>query len=700
MRIEEKLIGKGIQMKRKTSLFIFMIFLLLMSVNSQASSVYDSENYDYSTKYYDENIRNYDVEIHVNKDASMEVTEKITVYAGGVEIRHGIYRDFPTEYNNKRVSLEVQEVLCDESGVQYSLENVDRGVRIKIGDADKNLTKGLHTYSIKYKTERQMAFYEDYDELYWNVIGSGWNFEIEQCHAEIYFPEGTKFLEDKLRTYTGKFGSRESSVEVYSNVWEYENSVSFDIYESLNKNEAFTVSVCFEKGAIDEPTFETKVRWFIEDNCISMVIFSLLLILIIWQYFVWKKHGKDLEAKIIIPKYYPPEGFEPADIKYIDKMGNTTNVLEATILNLAVKGFLKFSQKRKNANMIIEKTGKDNAETELTQNELIVYNKLKDKEVLKYSSTLQNKISLLNKHFSNDLKEKYAEKLFIRNDGYKVISTVLSIVIVIIAMIIGIRLNSYAAINALMYIFIAGFVSGFLVLIIEILKSMRKSMKKVGIMGKLPIIVFFALFFVGMIGGLTKIVITTFVSNIFVCCAIAALILDNYLFYQLIMRYTEDGQRVKEDIEGFKMFINTAKDDDFADKTPERFDKYFPYAYVLGLQNKWAEKFESVLNDAGYSPSWCNDTMMDHGRFNVIIFTNSFSSSFSSGMSSASTAPSSSGGSGGGGGFSGGGGGGRWPEVAGNAYYKSYTLQSITLFIYNSSCSSNIFNILFLALYY
>ena len=70
--------------------------------------------------------------------------------------------------------------------------------------------------------------------------------------------------------------------------------------------------------------------------------------------------------------------------------------------------------------------------------------------------------------------------------------------------------------------------------------------------------------------------------------AIGALILDNIVFYKLIRRYTEAGLRVKEDIEGFKMFINTAKDDDFEDKTPEMFDKYFPYAYVLGLENKWA----------------------------------------------------------------------------------------------------------------
>ena len=150
--------------------------------------------------------------------------------------------------------------------------------------------------------------------------------------------------------------------------------------------------------------------------------------------------------------------------------------------------------------------------------------------------------------------------------------------------------------------------------------------------------------------------------------------IQNYLFVKLIPKYSEDGMRIKEEIEGFEMFIKTVKDDDFADKTPEMFDKYFAYAYVLGLENAWASKFEDVLKQANYTPSWCSDYLFVSGMFDCSSFTSSFSSAFSSGMSAASTAPLSSnssssdggsGGSSGGGGFSGGGGGGRWPEVAG-----------------------------------
>lgn len=153
-----------------------------------------------------------------------------------------------------------------------------------------------------------------------------------------------------------------------------------------------------------------------------------------------------------------------------------------------------------------------------------------------------------------------------------------------------------------------------------------------------------------------------------------ASVVDNVIYWKLIRRYSEEGVRIKEDIEGFRMFIKVAKDDDFPNKTPEMFDKYFSYAYVLGLENKWADKFENILKEANYKPSWCYDNMFYDGRFNATTFTSSFSSSFSSGMSAAATAPSSSysssgggfsGGGSSGGGFSGGGGGGRRPVEAG-----------------------------------
>ena len=47
---------------------------------------------------------------------------------------------------------------------------------------------GIHEYQLRYQTSRQLGFFEDYDELYWNVTGNGWMFPIDHAGARIELP--------------------------------------------------------------------------------------------------------------------------------------------------------------------------------------------------------------------------------------------------------------------------------------------------------------------------------------------------------------------------------------------------------------------------------------------------------------------------------------------------------------------------------
>ena len=49
-----------------------------------------------------ERITSFDSRITVNTDGSMQVVETIAVESAGVDIVHGIYRDFPTRYKDRR----------------------------------------------------------------------------------------------------------------------------------------------------------------------------------------------------------------------------------------------------------------------------------------------------------------------------------------------------------------------------------------------------------------------------------------------------------------------------------------------------------------------------------------------------------------------------------------------------------------------
>ena len=669
--------------KKIWCVFLLVVFLLMAffmnSVNAAYDDYYNSYTDSYSNDdyyknaYYSdnrENIVDYDIEIHVNKDASMDVKEKITVNALGYEIQHGIYRDFPTQYKNKTVSFKINDVTLDDEDVKYTTESVSRGVRIKIGSSNEYVSEGIHTYVIDYTTERQMFFEEDYNELYWNLIGSGWNFDIEECSAKIYFPKGTEILEDDIKAYVGAYGNSEEADDVYWYVDEDESCVYFNVFHEIPSQNAFTIVVRAEKGTIAEPTLGQRFRWFIQDNAMFVVILIGMIGLGVWQFIVWKKYGKDPEKNVIIPKYYPPEGMDVGDVKYVDTMGKTDRILEATFISLATKGFLKFDKgSEKNSVMTVEKTyskNPDEYKDELSEFERDVYRSIGSKEKLGYTPSLYDILQRLKKRISKKLSEKYDDKVFFKNIKYSVISIVVSVILFVVGAIVGTISNPYITsygIENIMTILAIAFI---FFMVIFLCKDLIKA-KSNRLISFIFILIWGVPFLIfGILMSLE--VLRSFMESIFQAFIIVGIVLQNYLFIKWIPRYTQEGMRIKEDIDGFKMFINVAKDDDFKDKTPEMFDKYFAYAYVLGLENKWASKFEDILKQADYIPTWCSTYMFDDGVFNCPAFTSSFSSTFSSSMSSASTAPASSSSSSGGGGFSGGGGGGRWPEAAGKSH--------------------------------
>ena len=159
-----------------------------------------------------ERILNFKSRIKVHPDASMTVTEDIRVQATGQgEIKRGIVRDFPTTYrdrlgNTVTVGFKVEEVLRDGRTEPYHTQSVSNGVKIFIGQKDVFLQAGVYTYTIRYRVDRELGFFKDFDELYWNVTGNGWTFAIDRAEAIIELPPQAKILNSAA--YTGFQGDR------------------------------------------------------------------------------------------------------------------------------------------------------------------------------------------------------------------------------------------------------------------------------------------------------------------------------------------------------------------------------------------------------------------------------------------------------------------------------------------------------------
>src|ERR1041384_1312972 len=135
-----------------------------------------------------ERIRSFDSTITVAPDGTLEVREVIRVNAEGENIRRGIYRDFPTIYKGQGgrtivVGFAFVGATRDGNDEPWRIEAHDNGQRVYLGSKSVELSHGEHTYELVYRTDRQMGFFADHDELYWNVTGNGWGFEIERGTA-------------------------------------------------------------------------------------------------------------------------------------------------------------------------------------------------------------------------------------------------------------------------------------------------------------------------------------------------------------------------------------------------------------------------------------------------------------------------------------------------------------------------------------
>ena len=146
----------------------------------------------------EERILHYLSDVLVQSDGALDVTETIRVRSEGARIDHGIYRDFPTRYTSRfgaqmRVGFEVVSVKRDGAEEPWHSERQGNGVRVYMGSAETHVPPGEHVYEMRYRTTRQLGFFEDHDELYWNATGNGWLFPIDVAEARIRLPQPVPF---------------------------------------------------------------------------------------------------------------------------------------------------------------------------------------------------------------------------------------------------------------------------------------------------------------------------------------------------------------------------------------------------------------------------------------------------------------------------------------------------------------------------
>jgi uncharacterized membrane protein YgcG len=618
----------------------------------------------------EERILHYLSDVLVQADGSLDVTETIRVRSEGVRIDHGIYRDFPTRYTGRtgaqvRVGFDVVSVKRDGSDEPWHSERQGNGVRVYMGSAETRVPPGEHVYAIRYRTTRQLGFFADFDELYWNATGNGWVFPIDVAEARIRLPQPVSF--GQRAVYTGPQGSKAANAQVVS---ELPGEILFRTTAPLGPEEGLTIAVSWPKGVVAAPPAPSAATLWLQRSGPMAAGALALLGLLAYYIHAWRRAGRDPRPGTIVPIFSPPDGLSAAAMRYITRMGADSRAFAAALVELGVGGHIRLTEEeggffRRGKTRIDRTTGRTVPE----EPEASMLSRLfAGGDSILMEQTNHSTFSGAKDALEAGLKRKYEGRLFVRNRVWAVRGLVLMVGALALPAAISLLSSpgDYGRNDLLVAI-------AALLLPAAALGLYYFSGGRYGAMAMSAKISAAFLGVIGLVAGVVT--IGNSVESIFaygegmrlIPLALPLLALPVVLTaFSWMAAPTREGRAVLDRIAGFRHYLAVAEEERLQtlhppEKTPELFERYLPYAIALKVENDWASSFTSVLASAAASGqarpmSWYSgnsDPWSDPGGF-----ADSVGGSLASTISSASTAPGSSGGSGGGGSSGGGGGGG------------------------------------------
>jgi hypothetical protein len=616
----------------------------------------------------EEVIERYVQTVRLTADDQLDVTEEITVRAEGDQIRRGIYRDFPTLFldaddTRRQVPFLVLDVRRNGAEEPYTVRHNARGVRVYIGDENVFLSPGRYTYTLVYRTGRQVRRFADHDELFWNVTGNDWAFPIRSVEATIDLPPGAE--PGEVTAYTGPAGARGRDWRLVSG--RGGGDLTFITTRTLAPGEGFSVVVSLAKGVVAEPSAADQLRYGFLDYAAEILSLGGLGIVLAYYGIAWSRVGRDPPPGVVVPRWDPPAGISAPLAQYVHERGLTGGgwtALASGWVALAVRGLVTLDNTGKEL-AIASTAAKPPADLHKSERLLHDWLTVRGGSVV-INRAIGPKVQSLIGDFRSAVHGESRETFFNNNRTYAFLGIILSFgALALAVMFSGTSADDLGGLMPLAVAGVFGTVG---------ISSLLRAVRARGWSGRIGGI------FTGVItlvlaasaaGG--SVILTAIAEGSYVLPAVGlVLVLVNVLFYHLLSAPTANGRKLMDAIEGLILYMTVAEEKrlnmpGLPPVTPSRFETLLPYAVALGVEEPWTSALESELARAAaagaatsYSPGWYHDS---RGRSitsglarNLSAMSGSFQSSVPPPKSSSSGFSSSSGSGGGGGG----GGGGGW----------------------------------------
>lgn len=576
---------KSLVLKLSSSLLIAGLLIIFFNVSASAQGVNDFAISKMDVFY---NLTNQDPQ------GFLEVTETVELNFAGQN--RGILRAIPKQYKGNDLNINIKEIKRDGSFEPYiTYDDSNGNTVIRIGNPEQYIT-GEHEYKISYTLENVISFYENYDEFYWDVNGDDWLQTIDQVN--LILKTGAQLNETQAVCFTGNFGVEDQKCDVKPQ----SGGINVTTTEPLQPGQTLTVVQAYEKGYFTQP------GWF-ERNRNLLLVIPLIITQIYIVYRTWKKwlaFGKDYKKRSTAPFFGRPRKVSVMQAAYVHKNNLSPVHLSASIIDLAIRGYINIKETGKGKKLKHELILNKNVDGQLTSDESLLIEELFTSGEVGEVINIDDKKNKLYKSFIKI--KKTVEKTTTEKGFYEL--------------------------------------------------SPSKSASKVGGLIALSAILM-------IIGIIASIVLENPVATLTgVICFVTVLV-----FMALMSKRSKSGVELLEHMEGLKLYLGYSEKDRLAahdaveaplaknagqpEKTREFYEKLLPFAIALGVEKTWSDAFSDIYEQP---PEWYSGNWQ---TFSAVALANSISS-INTVTNQSFSAPSSSGSSGfsGGGGFAGGGGGG------------------------------------------
>lgn len=585
-------------------------------------------------------ITRYDVTASLTADGVMTVGLDFD-FDFGDDPGHGPYLTLPTRVyydDSSDRAFRYTDISASSSTgapAQVNREESDTALILRIGDPDVDNVSGVQTYHVQYTVDglvNPANAQHSGDELYWNVIGAGWDIPLGDLAVQVTGPAP---IEGAV-CFAGPTGSTDPCTSAA-----FDGSSSTFTQNLVPVGSQFSTVTGWPAGTfpgvepilVDKPDPLAPVRPVSPLGVVALVVLVVGGILAVRRV---RRTGRDRaylgltpglrpadnqpgaasgyrdRREVVSVQFQPPEGVRPGEVgTLVDEKADPVDVT-ATLVDLAVRGWLR-----------IEEVPRSNPKKK-ANDWTLVQTRNRDGSLLPFEDTLLREIFTSATAVKlSDLKTTFASSMAQVQDG----------------LYTHVTEKGWFRSNP---------------------KAVRAAWRAVGVV----------LVVIGV--GLTLFAFASGVSVTGIALVPIALAIVGVLVVALgnaAPARTEDGTAVLAQSLGFRRYLATAEANQLKfEEGEDIFSRYLPYAIVFGLADRWARVFSELAAQgrAVAQPGWY---VGGYYPGQNIFWATAFASSldrFSSIATEAISAPTpgSSGGSGFSGGFSGGGvgggGGGGW----------------------------------------